>query len=366
MPGACCRPTSCAGWAFTSRRNMGRRERVPASRVLALTVLAWLATSGVPAADKSGPVTQKADPLDAAKSAIRLKNFSSASTELQRLAASGNAEAQYLLAVLYLNGLNGARDAPAQARTWLEKSAAQGNAHAAFSLANLLASSEPPDTEGAQRWLKRARELGYTPAAQTGAREGLAVGFHPEKDLTDPAAKREAFWLAAEQGELERVNAFSDRTLIDSRDEFGRGALDRAARAGKADAVALLVKRGAAVDAADSFGTTALMLAARAGSAASVDALLKAGAKVDAADHVGNTALMQAVIGGDLGVVERLVAARANVALRNAQDWSALDFAETAGPGAAAIATRLRAGGAVALHRNVAITYTLTSVLRPT
>ena len=89
-------------------------------------------------------------------------------------------------------------------------------------------------------------------SAQAGAREGLAVGFHPEKDLTDPAAKREAFWLAAEQGELERVNAFADRTLIDSRDEFGRGALARAARAGKADAVALLIKRGAAVDAADS------------------------------------------------------------------------------------------------------------------
>src|SRR5437016_4852808 len=266
MPGACCRPTSCAGWAFTSRRNMGRRERVPASRVLALTVLAWLATSGVPAADKSGPVTQKADPLDAAKSAIRLKNFSSASTELRRLAASGNAEAQYLLAVLYMNGLNGGLPDTAQARTWLEKSAAQGNAHAAFSLANLLASSEPPDAEGAQRWLKRARELGYTPAAQTGAREGLAVGFHPEKDLTDPAAKREAFWLAAEQGELERVSAFADRTLIDSHDEFGRGALARAAGAGKANAVALLIKRGASVDAADSFGTTALMLAARAGS----------------------------------------------------------------------------------------------------
>src|SRR2546429_3083811 len=99
-----------------------------------------------------------------------------------------NAEAQYLLAVLYLNGLIAARDAT-QARTWLEKSATQGSAQAAFSLANLLASSEPPDTEGAQRWLKRARELGYTPAAQTGAREGLAVWFHPQKDLTHPAAQ---------------------------------------------------------------------------------------------------------------------------------------------------------------------------------
>src|SRR5213594_1727961 len=92
----------------------------------------------------------------------------------------------------------------------------------------------------------------------------------------------------------------------------------------------LLIKRGASVDAADSFGTTALMLAARAGSVPSVDALLKAGAKVDAADHPGNTALMHAAIGGNLGVVERLLTAGASTAPRNAQDWSALDFAETA------------------------------------
>src|SRR5207302_9464205 len=99
MPGACCRPTFCAAWAFTSRRNMERRERVPAGRVVALTVLAWLATSGASAAEKTGPVVQKADPLDAAKSAIRLKNFSSAATELQRLAASATAAAQSLLAI---------------------------------------------------------------------------------------------------------------------------------------------------------------------------------------------------------------------------------------------------------------------------
>jgi len=62
------------------------------------------------------------DPLDGVKESIRLKQFAGGATELQRLAAAGNPDAQYLLAVFYLNGLNGPRDA-AQARSWLEKAA---------------------------------------------------------------------------------------------------------------------------------------------------------------------------------------------------------------------------------------------------
>jgi len=43
-----------------------------------------------------------ADPLDSVKESIRLKRFSGAASELQRLAAAGNSDAQYLLAVFYL------------------------------------------------------------------------------------------------------------------------------------------------------------------------------------------------------------------------------------------------------------------------
>jgi len=82
--------------------------------------------------------------VEGVKTAIRLKNFTEAATAVQRLAAAGNAEAQYLLAAFYLNGVNGPRDV-AQAKAWLEKSAGQGNARAAFSLANLFADSDPPD-----------------------------------------------------------------------------------------------------------------------------------------------------------------------------------------------------------------------------
>jgi len=123
------------------------------SRQALLAVLGVLAAGATLAAPRQ-PI-RPPDPLEGVKTAIRLKNFTEAATALQRLAAAGNAEAQYLLAAFYLNGVNGPRDV-AQAKAWLEKSAGQGNARAAFSLANLFADSDPP-TAKRQRTGWRAR-----------------------------------------------------------------------------------------------------------------------------------------------------------------------------------------------------------------
>ena len=106
----------------------------PRSAWLAL----WLAVLAMPAAQlavaapaaKVKSSWKTADALEGVKTAIRMKNFSTAQSDLQRLAEAGNGEAQYLLAAFYLNGLAGPRD-PTKAKTWLEKSAAQGNSHAA-------------------------------------------------------------------------------------------------------------------------------------------------------------------------------------------------------------------------------------------
>ena len=125
------------------------------------------------------------DRLDGVKKDIRLKNFAGAAASLQGLATTGDAEAQYLLATFYLNGLNGPRDL-AQARVWLEKAATQGHARAAFSLANLLANADPPDPQAADHWLSRARELGFSAPARQSAVTGhsaaplkpTAGGFH--------------------------------------------------------------------------------------------------------------------------------------------------------------------------------------------
>ena len=78
------------------------------------TVFAALA---VLAAAAALAVSRPAEPLDGVKSAIRLKNFTAAATELEKLANAGNPQAQYLLASFYLNGVTGPRD-PQRARTW--------------------------------------------------------------------------------------------------------------------------------------------------------------------------------------------------------------------------------------------------------
>jgi ankyrin repeat protein len=69
------------------------------------------------------------------------------------------------------------------------------------------------------------------------------------------------------------------------------------------------------------------MLAARSANEAVLDALVRAKAPLDAVDRVGNSALMYAAAEGQDKALARLLDAGANVALLNAQGWSALDWA---------------------------------------
>src|SRR5581483_2815292 len=358
MPGGCCPRIFSDVSVSMSRPNMARRDALAMRAAVVLTLLAALS---VPLVVAAAPRT--ADPLETAKSDIRLKKFAAAATELQRLAVAGNSEAQYVLGTFYLNGLSGPRD-PAKAREWLEKSASQGNARAAFSLSVLLAQSDPPNREAAEHWLARSRELGFVPAAQPADRSAPSLELRTHGDLSDPQIRAEAFWLAAEEGDVAELKALTNKSMIDARDAFGRGALAKAAEAGRTDAVSFLLSQGAAVDARDSHGMTPLMLAARAGSLGSVDALLKQHADANAVDQSHNTPLMYASVSAKLEVVEHLLAAGATPGSRNVQDWSALDFALVSGT-ATEIATRLRESGATALRHNAVSNAELTSITRP-
>src|SRR5882672_966288 len=94
-----CRLISFAVSAFTSKRNMERREMDPLRALIVGVVIAssWgLASAVTPGAN---------DPLESAKEAIRIKEYPRASAELERAAAKGNVEAQYLLGAFALNGL---------------------------------------------------------------------------------------------------------------------------------------------------------------------------------------------------------------------------------------------------------------------
>ena len=330
------------------------------SSALACVLLAY-AAAALPAQPAAA-----ADTLEGVKTAVRLKNFSQASEMLQRIAAKGDPEAQYLLGVFYLNGVAGPRN-PAAAREWFEKAATQGNARAAFSLATLLAGADPPDPQASAHWLQRAHELGFSPGAGPASAAGVSTNAAPASllqaaQLTDPAARREGLWLAATTADVASLEILADPANVQARDEYGRDALDRAAEAGSAAAVTLLIRRGAHVDAPDQHGVTALMLAAGAGDGATVDALINAHANLAATDRDGNTALMHAAAAARLAAAERLLGAGAAVAPRNVQDWSALDFAEVSN--AAELSARLREKGATALHRSAISTASAPSTVQ--
>ena len=80
-------------------------------------------------------------------------------------AKSGDAQAQFLLALKYETGTDVARDL-AEAAAWYEKAAGRGHVEAQFKFASLLERGQgrPADPIAAAQWYERAAQKGYAPA----------------------------------------------------------------------------------------------------------------------------------------------------------------------------------------------------------
>jgi TPR repeat protein len=113
---------------------MARPDRSGARRLawglLAATSMLQAAPARVPKAPAPGVSV-----LDAAQLAIREKEFARAARGLERAAAAGTVEAQYLLASLLLTGALGEPD-PRGALRWFTAAAEAGHARAAYSLSS--------------------------------------------------------------------------------------------------------------------------------------------------------------------------------------------------------------------------------------
>jgi ankyrin repeat protein len=301
----------------------------------------------------------RADNLESAKAAIRVKDYE---TAVKLLSDQRTPSAQYLLASLYLAGLAipGNGEPPHfRARNLLESAAKQGEPRAAFALAGLLANQEPRDASGAQQWLNRAAELRFAPAVELKKRNELPLTFRPQSDLPDDAAKRDAFWYAAATDDVITLQALANAKWISETDEFGRTALHRAAENGAGNAVAWLVKQHAAIDAVDRYEVTPLMLAAASKSSNALKVLVDAKAKVAAVDNAGNSALTYAARNNRVEQVSALLDAGAPLAARNKNGWSAVDYALQAD--AKQAAELLRTRGAVAVRQATAAAVTRSS-----
>lgn len=230
--------------------------------------------------------------------------------------------------------------------------AARENGHA-----KLAAWLENPDTKTSEAfWRKggrladeaaRARReslastLGESPAQEWVIKGGMASldtgGGQITQDLGGVAGS----------GNLGLLRAMLDTGLSPDWTMF-RGhatALMCAARAGEADAVTLLLERGANARAVDPLGQTALHFALFKPSARRhvpvVEALIAAGADANAADGNGQRPLHMALRLGLPALVKALMDGGADPFLRDRAGRCPADWAPESGKGASAIATLL-------------------------
>lgn len=319
---------------------MARRELLYLSRPLVVALLLALAVSV-----GCSTFAIAAGDIEAARLAIRTKQFAAAVRSLQPLATGGMAEAQYLLGLAQQAGLGTAEDSSAAERS-LRSAAGQQHAAAAYALAGVLATRDPPQRAEAKEWVGRAAALGYPAATESERTDALPLAVLRPDSKAELGLRRAFAFFAARSDDAESLERVGLAEVLGATDEFGRSLLAVAAEYGSTTVIEKLVAAKVDVNAVDRYGITALMLAAMQSKPATTVALLRAGAKIDLVDRAGRAALMHAAWADQAAQIDTLAQARASLDLADARGWTALDVAIQRERAQAA--ERLRALGAVA------------------
>lgn len=246
------------------------------------------------------------------------------SEQLELAATEGDADAQFELAWLYMNGLSGEQSYPESAK-WLTAAAAQGQANAQYYLGlfHYFGHGVSQSNDEAVRWLSAASNQGVGEAQLLLGRfylEGEVV----EADLTE--AQR-LLYLAEAQGLAEASLLLNDTANTDLQDISDYpSSLFEFAQAGDLTGINGLLASGELIDTRDPYGQTALMYAVSAGNTSILQDLIDLGADVNALTDEGWTALMFASRdNGD--AIPVLLENGADADLENGAGRSAFDIA---------------------------------------
>jgi ankyrin repeat protein len=316
------------------------RSRQCSQLLAALCCVLALTAAGAPAQRRGAQ-----DPLEPARAALRTLQFNRAIELLTTSSKAGNPEAQYLLGLIFLNGVGTASDT-GRAKALLQSAAEHGHGAAAYVLAGELSHGGKPPSASAHEWLEHSAKLGYVRAV-----EALESG-RPLLDRESVGATDPAFLTAWVIDRVRRNDVLELRRLGKAsatvHDDFGRSSLSRAAEAGTVEAAALLLELGADIHDTDKAGTTALMIAAERPNRAMVALLLQNGADPQAADTLQRTAIFYAARANQPATVRSLKEAGAKLDAQDERGYNALDDALTVG--AEESASELRSLG---LHSNL-------------
>lgn len=286
---------------------------------------------------------------------------------MQRAAQHGNANAQFTLAKMLLNGEGRERNVE-EAKTWLNRSAENGYVRAQLLLGYLAArggtgSGGVPDLATADMWFWAASRKNYQIANDIRARlvplmrsdevlrarrmkssftsllALLPSGMSGSADELDAA--NDSLRNAAAAGNVnDLLKALSQGADVDGKDDDGRTAMINAAWRGRSDVVQILLDHGADIGISDDRGRTPMIWGAINGQTKVVQALLDAGAEPNHTDEEGVTALMRAAWNGHRAIVNILLQSGSDPARRDKNGRTALDHAVREGHGE--IAARLK------------------------
>src|SRR5260221_7196861 len=309
--------------------------RVP---IAALCCAISLSAYGAPAKQ-----AKPQDPVEPARAALRTLQFDKAIAVLNGAGNAGNDNAQYLLALMYLNGVGVPAD-PARGRTLLQTAAEHGQGEAAYVLAGELARDPEAPPDAWRSWLDRSAKLGYYRAVDA-QRTGRPLLDRESVGASDPNLLTP--WVMDcvrrnDAAELRRLGPVSASV----RDEFGRSSLAHAAEDGSTAAATVLLEMGADARAVDQAGTTLLMIAAERPDASIIDLFLKHGADLHAVDAERRTALFYAARADRVDNIIALQHAGAALDVRDSRGYNAYDAALVVGAEAAGAELRTLGVGA--------------------
>ena len=309
-------------------------------RLHALCLFASLWCAGAVAAPGVVKSTARQDALEPARAALRTLQFDKAAALLSTLGNAGNRDAEYLLGLMYLNGVGVMLD-PARGVALMRSAAERGSGAAAYVLAGELSRTPEAAPGAARQWLERSAQLGYTLAAEA-LKSGRPLLARETLGASDPTLMTAWVIECVRKNNIEELRRLGNAGAA-VHDEFSRSALSLAASADSVEAAAVLIEFGADVRAVDSAGTTSLMIAAEGGDQRLLDLLLTHGADPQKADNEGRTALFYAARGNRAPAILALQRAGAMLDAHDSRGYDALDAALIVGADEAA--AQLRALG---------------------
>jgi len=256
---------------------------------------------------------------------LALRQYQTAVPELQNLAASGNAEAQYQLALCLLEG-NGVAPAPDQAVELLREAAEARHAKSSYLLGSIYYHGKvvEPNSKAAKYFLFEAAQQDHRLARDLLRRiDGL------DQTSNIPAGQaQEALWYAARSGDLQRsAAALTKGADLEATDNNGDSALIIALNSRQEEMAIWLIERGASATVADRSGNSPLHLTSRQGMAEVSQHLISSGARIDAINEDGRTPLILAVAQRRGDITAQLLTAGASPDLADRQGRSARGLA---------------------------------------